>query len=1111
MAPTPKEASPSQAQLNVPTHVDKKKPTLPKAKDRSGLPVKGLEQDMHQAHILEQLQRSLQETLGRENHLMDLINASRDAIFTVDQGYHIISFNKALQSTYEKLGLRIQKGTHASQLISVADQSQVLAAFAKAFAGEKLEVEQPFSTNGLLSHFMFEYHPIRNEKGSIDTVAVFIRDVSEMVKNRHQSDELIREAQRQQEQIRAQEEALQLHTEQLKAAQQEVIRNQKDTNEALQKFDLAARTTTEGLWDMTVPEDLVFKDETPFSWSDRFRQMLGYTNEQDFPNRLDSWSNLLHPDHKSDTLAAFGAHLLDFSGETPYNVEYQLLLKNGSYRWYRAVGNTLRNEEGKPLRVAGTLIDIQPLKDLMQFQLEMEDKVKERTAELTVILEASQQQNEQISAQEEELRQNLEEMAATQEEMVRKEVELRGQNEALNNAAIVSEVDLQGNILLVNDEFCRVSKYTRDELIGKKQSIVRHPDMPAALFDGVWATITKGKVWKGEIKNRAKDGTHYWVDASITPVIGSNGKPIKYIGVRFDITAQKEAEEMMKGQLNAINSSFGCIEFDRFGNILGANDIFLDTMGYTRGQIEGQHHRIFNLPVYVQSPEYKLFWEQLGQGITQKGDFMRVTRSGREVWLSSAYTPIKNEKGEVVKVIKLCTNVTGFAIGFRASTQFIDELKKGNLEAKMDLKGIELEGDIAKVTQDLEALSQTMKGVINEVNRVVNVAGKEGQLRERLALKDEQGAWRELGLSLNSLLTNVSEPVLELNRIVTDLSKGDLTQRFEMKANGDVQDMANALNMAMNNLNQLMRHIESNALTVASSSTQMLERAESMKSTTIEVASSISQMAEGAQEQALRIDESSKLVEGILRTANETGTKAEVINNAAEKGQKSCLEGLKIIRKVVNNMTEISGSADITSSSIEVLTNRSEEISRTLRVITDIAAQTNLLALNAAIEAARAGDAGRGFAVVAEEIRKLAEDSRKSAVDIERVIKDVQKDTNSATKAIDKMKDSVISGTNATREAEEAFESINTSSNETFTLSKEVLEATKEQKDAIGVVVKNIEKVVVVSEETAAGTHEIASSSQELNKSMNEVSDTGKNLSNVARQLKESIAQFKLN
>jgi methyl-accepting chemotaxis protein len=869
-----------------------------------------------EAHHSEQLKKLLQESQVREKHLTDLIDASKDAIYTVDREYKIVSFNKALQLIYDNMGLNLKKGSDMLQILDGQQKDQTIAAYEKAFNGQAFEEILPFSNGEGLSHYALGYYPLRNEKGVVQAVAVFTKDVTEMVNARLKSEELVLEAQR---------------------------------------------------------------------------------------------------------------------------------------------------------------------------------------------------QNEQFSAQEEELRQNMEEMAATQEEMMRKEVELRGQNEALNNAAIVSEVDLQGNIIFVNDEFCRLAKYTREELIGRKQSIVRHPDMPAAVFEDLWSTITQGKVWKGEVKNRAKDGTHYWVDATLTPVIGSNGKPIKYIGVRFDITAQKEAEERMKAQLNAINSTYAFIEFDRQGNILGANDIFLETMGYNRNQLIGQHHRIFAHASYANSSEYQVFWEQLRQGITQKGDYLRVTRSGQEIWLNSTYTPVKNEKGEVVKVMKLGTNITNFAVGFRASTQFIDELKKGNLEAKLDLHGVNLEGDIAKVAQDLEALSQTMKGVINEVNRVVNIAGKEGQLRERLVLNGVQGAWKELGDSLNSLLSNVSEPVLEINRIITNLSMGDLTHRFEMKANGDVQDMANALNIALGNMNKLMRHIESNALTVASSSTQMLEKAESMKSTTIEVSASISQMAEGTQEQALRIDESSKLVEGILRSANETGAKAEVINNAAEKGQKSCQDGLKIIRKVVNNMTEISGSADITSTSIEVLTNRSEEISRTLRVITDIAAQTNLLALNAAIEAARAGDAGRGFAVVAEEIRKLAEDSRKSAVDIERVIKDVQKDTQSATKAIDKMKDSVVSGTSATREAEEAFESINTSSNETLTLSKQVLEATKDQKDAIGVVVKNIEKVVVVSEETAAGTHEIASSAQELNKSMNEVSDTGKNLSDVARLLKESIAQFKLN
>jgi methyl-accepting chemotaxis protein len=122
----------------------------------------------------------------------------------------------------------------------------------------------------------------------------------------------------------------------------------------------------------------------------------------------------------------------------------------------------------------------------------------------------------------------------------------------------------------------------------------------------------------------------------------------------------------------------------------------------------------------------------------------------------------------------------------------------------------------------------------------------------------------------------------------------------------------------------------------------------------------------------------------------------------------------------------------------------------------------------------------------------------------------VQKDTAGATKAIDKMKTNVESGTKATKEAENVFESIHTSSVETLQLSRQVLTATREQQSSIGVVVKNIEKIVVVAEETASGTQEVASSSRELNKSMNEVSDTGRNLSQVAGQLKGSVTQFKL-
>jgi PAS domain S-box-containing protein len=173
-------------------------------------------------------------------------------------------------------------------------------------------------------------------------------------------------------------------------------------------------------------------------------------------------------------------------------------------------------------------------------------RVNEQTK---ILLEKSQQQAEELRAQEEEMRQNMEELNATQEEMTRKQLELGGQIAALNNAAIVSEVDLRGNILSVNEAFCRVSKYSREELVGNKQSIIRHPDMPAHLFADLWTTIVKGSVWRGEIKNKAKDGSHYWVEATITPVLGENGRPIKYIGVRYDITAKKAQEEIITSSL----------------------------------------------------------------------------------------------------------------------------------------------------------------------------------------------------------------------------------------------------------------------------------------------------------------------------------------------------------------------------------------------------------------------------------------------------------------------------------------------------------------------------------------------------------------------------------
>jgi methyl-accepting chemotaxis protein len=698
--------------------------------------------------------------------------------------------------------------------------------------------------------------------------------------------------------------------------------------------------------------------------------------------------------------------------------------------------------------------------------------------------------------------------AEREREIQQRELDVRLR--VMDQTSLISETDLRGVITYVNDKFCEVSQYPREEVMGKPQNYVRHPDMPSAVFKQAWDTIQAGKIFRGVIKNKKKDGSPYYVDAVLAPILDEAGKPVKYMGVRYDITEDEIARQRTNGIINAIDSSFAMIEFNPNGTIVKANSNFCNALGYSEHEIIGKHHRIFCTDAFARSEEYTQMWVDLNNGKAISGQLERVHKSGKAVWIQATYSAVKDEMGRVTGVVKVATDITAFTVGFKGASDFIGELSKGNLNATIDTKGVELTGDILKVTQDLTELKNTLNTVITEVNRVVDLAGNAGQLRERLTVNGIDGSWRQLVDSLNTLLINVSEPILDINQIITAMSMGDMTNTFTMATNGDIKDMGNALNIALKNINKILRGIEASAITVSSASSQMIEKASSMKRSTTEVSSAISQMADGAQEQAIKMDESSKLVEGILQSSNDMGAKSDTIYGAAERGQTSCIEGLKIIGEVVNNMTEITNTAELTGNSIDVLTTRSEEISRTLSVITDIAAQTNLLALNAAIEAARAGDAGRGFAVVAEEIRKLAEDSRKSAIDIERVVKDVQKDTTSATKAIEKMKDSVKSGTQATKDAEKVFQSINVSSDETLLQAKEVQIATKDQQKSIGVVVKNIETIVVVAEETASGTQEIASSAQELNNSMEEVAVTGNSLASIANELQRNIAQFKL-
>ena len=251
-------------------------------------------------------------------------------------------------------------------------------------------------------------------------------------------------------------------------------------------------------------------------------------------------------------------------------------------------------------------------------------------------------------------RQLEEELQKLREEVA----ELRVRADITNLTSIVSESDLKGDIITINQKFCDISKYSREELIGKPHNTTRHPDMPKDTFKELWSTIGRGNTFRGIIKNRAKDGTPYYVDAVIAPVMGENGKPKKYIGVRYDITATEIERQNMKGVLDAINGAYAYIEFDTKGVVLQANTNFLNVLGYKLDEIVGRHHRMFVAPSFANSQEYTEFWNDLSGGKSRSDVFKRIAKDGHEVWIQAVYAPVKDEMGRVTKVVKIATDVT---------------------------------------------------------------------------------------------------------------------------------------------------------------------------------------------------------------------------------------------------------------------------------------------------------------------------------------------------------------------------------------------------------------------------------------------------------------------
>ena len=260
--------------------------------------------------------------------------------------------------------------------------------------------------------------------------------------------------------------------------------------------------------------------------------------------------------------------------------------------------------------------------------------------------------------------------------------------DAINRVQAVIEFQLDGTIVHANQNFLAAVGYTLEEIVGQHHRIFCEPGYAASSeYQQFWRHLGDGEFHSGEFKRRAKGGRDIWIAASYNPVLGPDGKPVKVIKFATDITAQKIAAAEFKGKRDAVNRVQAIIEFDLHGRVLTANDNFLNVMGYALEEVQGQHHRIFCDSAFVHSPEYLAFWERLERGEFNAGEYRRVTKSGKDVWILASYNPIFDAEGKPVKVVKFATDITEQKKLSAESRGKLEALGRSQAVIEFDMRG----------------------------------------------------------------------------------------------------------------------------------------------------------------------------------------------------------------------------------------------------------------------------------------------------------------------------------------------------------------------------------------------------------------------------------------
>ncbi|AZS80934.1 methyl-accepting chemotaxis protein [Achromobacter spanius] len=291
--------------------------------------------------------------------------------------------------------------------------------------------------------------------------------------------------------------------------------------------------------------------------------------------------------------------------------------------------------------------------------------------------------------------------------------DLHGQISAIHKAQAVIEFDLQGHVLRANQNFLDTMGYSLDEVLGQHHAMFIDPsERESAEYAEFWHKLGQGAYDAGRYRRVRKDGRDVWLQASYNPIFDKHGRPLKVVKYATDITDQQQRQADTEGQLAAISKVQAIIEFELDGTIIRANELFLKTVGYQACEVEGRHHSMFVRPEEARGEAYKEFWRKLRAGKYDTGQYLRIGKNGRQVWIEASYNPIFDAEGRPFKVVKFATDITTrftAAQTLRVAVQGLTE----NAERASQANALALDA-----SQIAEQGGKTVQGVVHTMSAI---------------------------------------------------------------------------------------------------------------------------------------------------------------------------------------------------------------------------------------------------------------------------------------------------------------------------------------------------------------------------------------------------------